>query len=104
RQARALWKADGAERGRAPEDDCCRQTESPPAGGNLHVPFASAGLKLQELIRKGVIAEVRVIRAGFGSRLNESARNVRLDGCRLLLRERDAHFFPRGARAGRGTR
>jgi predicted dehydrogenase len=35
-------------------------------------------LRLQELIQKGAIGEVRVIRAGFGFSLNESARNVRL--------------------------
>jgi predicted dehydrogenase len=35
-------------------------------------------LKLQELIQKGAIGEVRVIRAGFGFSLNESAKNVRL--------------------------
>lgn len=35
-------------------------------------------LKLQELIQNGAIGEVRVIRAGFGFSLNESAKNVRL--------------------------
>jgi D-xylose 1-dehydrogenase (NADP+, D-xylono-1,5-lactone-forming) len=36
-------------------------------------------LKLQAIIQKGVIGEVRVIRAGFGFSLNESAKNVRLE-------------------------
>lgn len=40
--------------------------------------FHPQTLKLQEIIRRGVIGEVRVIRAGFGFSLNESATNVRL--------------------------
>jgi len=35
-------------------------------------------LRIQELVHKGVIGEIRVIRAGFGFSLNESAKNVRL--------------------------
>ena len=35
-------------------------------------------LKVQELIGKGAIGEIRVIRAGFGFSLNEAAKNVRL--------------------------
>ena len=35
-------------------------------------------LRIQELIRKGSVGEVRVIRAGFGFRLSEEAKNVRL--------------------------
>jgi predicted dehydrogenase len=40
--------------------------------------FHPQTLKIQELIQKGVIGEIRVIRAGFGFSLNESAKNVRL--------------------------
>ena len=40
--------------------------------------FHPQTLKIQEIIRKGAIGEVRVIRAGFGFSLNESAKNVRL--------------------------